>query len=160
LTGNLIGTNAAGTAALANGGNGVAVNDSFGNTFGGTVSGAGNSISGNAGNGIDIVGTGATNNLVQGNIVGLNAAGSSAIPNVPYYGVFIRGGATNNTVGGVTGAARNILSGNGYAGLGIYDPGTTGNLVEGNYLGTDITGMTPAGNGSFGAVIAYGGTGN
>jgi hypothetical protein len=161
VQGNYIGTNAAGTGAIPNGGDGVLITSgSTNNTIGGATAGAGNVISGNAGNGIDLVGSGTSNDLVQGNIVGLNAAGNSAIPNVASYGVFIRAGATNNTIGGTTTAARNILSGNGYAGVGIYDGATSGNLVQGNYIGTDITGSTAVGNSAFGAVIAYGASGN
>jgi hypothetical protein len=158
---NLIGTTSAGTSALANQGDGILIESGANtNLIGGNVAGTANVISGNAANGIDLVGTGTSNNLVQGNIVGLNAAGSSAIPNVSSYGVFIHGGASNNTVGGTTAGARNVLSGNGYAGLGIYDPASTGNLVLGNYMGTDVSGTAAAGNSVFGAVIAYGATGN
>ena len=52
-------------------------------------------------------------------------------------------GASDNTVGGTTAAALNLISAN-YWGVRLDDtpvpPSDQGNLVEGNYIGTDITG--------------------
>ena len=42
-------------------------------------------------------------------------------------------------MGGATGAARNLISGN-LEGVTIADLTATGNVVFGNYIGTDITG--------------------
>ncbi len=64
IQGNRIGTNAASTAALGNG-PGVDLNETHGNTIGGTAAGAGNVISGNNGNGIVKKGVAASLNLVQ-----------------------------------------------------------------------------------------------
>ena len=110
---NFIGTNAAGTAALGNGGDGIKVR-SAGNTIGGTAAGAGNLIAGNLNDGIDISGA-LSNNLVQGNRIGTNAAGTAAIPNT-FQAVFIAGGAANNTIRGPAAGASNLLSGNGAVG--------------------------------------------
>src|SRR5262249_50295704 len=54
IAGNLVGTNAAGTGAIPNGGVGVIVSDSTGNTVGGTTDTARNIISGNASDGIEV----------------------------------------------------------------------------------------------------------
>ena len=43
--------------------------------------------------------------------------------------------------------ARNIISANTIAGIGLYDD-TTGTLIEGNFIGTDKTGANPLGNGT------------
>ena len=51
-------------------------------------------------------------------------------------------GASDNTVGGTTAAARNIISGNADDGIEIEGSGTSGNVVEGNFIGTDATGNT------------------
>ena len=49
----------------------------------------------------------------------------------------------SNTVGGTTPAARNIISGSsGFSGVVVQDI-ATGNVVEGNYIGTDATGPSP-----------------
>jgi titin len=148
VAGNNIGTNASGTTALANG-DGVVLNGATGNTLGGTTAGARNVISGNTRYGIDLGGTATTGNLVEGNLVGLTAAGSSALGNA--VGVFIEG--PNNTVGGLTAAARNVISGNRGNGLQIDLAAATGNLVEGNFIGTDTTGAVGLGNLSIGVFI-------
>src|SRR5205823_851580 len=81
VLGNLIGTDAAGIFALGNSGNGVSIVVAPGNTIGGTTPGARNVISDNRTNGIAISGAGATSNLVQGNLIGTDAAGTSALGN-------------------------------------------------------------------------------
>src|SRR6185369_4318316 len=46
--------------------------------------------------------------------------------------------ATNTTIGGTTAAVRNVISAN--SGAGILFQGASGNLVQGNFIGTDRTG--------------------
>ncbi len=76
VAGNLIGTNPAGTLVVPNNGDGVDIASGSGTTIGGSSSGAGNLISGDIGSGIS-VGTAAVSVLAAGNLIGLNAAGSS-----------------------------------------------------------------------------------
>ncbi len=82
IDGNYIGVNAAGTAALANGIDGIifeaGVHD---NIIGGATAGAGNVISGNTSVGVELRGTGTTGNVVAGNFIGTSAAGTAAIAN-------------------------------------------------------------------------------
>ncbi|HEY7913475.1 MAG TPA: BACON domain-containing carbohydrate-binding protein, partial [Blastocatellia bacterium] len=54
--------------------------------------------------------------------------------------------AANNTIGGSTSAARNVISGNSFNGVRINGVTTSGNLVQGNYIGTGIDGARPLGN--------------
>ncbi len=160
VEGDDIGTNAAGNAALPNGNNGVdIVSGASYNTVGGTVAGSANVISGNAYNGVVIAFAGASDNLVEGNLIGTNAAGTAALPNGAN-GVEIQGGATNNTVGGATSAARNVISGNGSVGVLITDAGTNGNVVEGDDIGTNAAGTTAIANLGHGVVITAGATAN
>src|SRR5260370_16232981 len=79
-----------GTAAIPNGLNGVGVGDpavpadgagTIGNFIGGTLTGAGNVISGNLDDGIEISGSTTSNNYIQGNLIGTNVSGSAALPN-------------------------------------------------------------------------------
>ncbi len=123
-----IGTNATGTTAAPNGAGGIRVNVS-GVTIGGTSATARNVISGNTGDGIDIVSGGAT---VQGNFIGTNAAGTAALPNSGS-GILISGGS--GTIGGTTAGAGNVISGNNSAnfpaGIGIYITGGNGSQVQG-----------------------------
>jgi CSLREA domain-containing protein len=138
IQGNYIGLGADGATDLGNG-NGVEINvGASGNTVGGTTAGARNVIAGNTSNGVAIASAGTENNTILGNYVGLNAAGTAAVPN-GIDGVFIFSGAANNTVGGTTAGARNILSGNGDDGLEFENAGT-GNRVIGNYVGTNPAG--------------------
>ncbi|MCX8092508.1 MAG: right-handed parallel beta-helix repeat-containing protein, partial [Verrucomicrobiae bacterium] len=90
IQGNLIGTNFDGTTFIRNGigavsspapGAGIRL-DSSGNTVGGTAAGEGNVISGNAGVGIALPDASSDNNLVQGNLIGTTADGSSALANL------------------------------------------------------------------------------
>jgi hypothetical protein len=156
IAGNYIGTDVTGMQRLSNGASGITANGD--NTFIGTdangvaSAATGNVISGNVFIGVSVGGAGAFDNIVAGNYIGTDATGTAALGNT--YGVWIAGGATDNTVGGTTAAARNIISANGnpngpfQVGLGGFmDQGTSGNVVEGNYIGTDVTGSVALGVG-------------
>ena len=151
VQGNLIGTNAAGTAALANAGAGVQVSGPD-NTIGGTAAGAGNVISGNSGFGVfltDSVPSVTTGTVIQGNLIGTNAAGTAAVANTQG-GIVVASGSHNNVIGGTTAAARNVISGNGSDGIFLRDVGGDGNVVQGNFIGTNAAGTGALGNGGFG----------
>ncbi|MCH8961199.1 MAG: hypothetical protein IH820_07690 [Bacteroidetes bacterium] len=128
------------------------------NTIGGTTVGAGNLISGNIRHGVAINGSGTTGNVVQGNYIGTDKNGTADLGNT-LEGVFIRAGASNNTIGGTDSGAGNVISGNNDNGVFIAGSSTTGNLIQGNYIGTDVTGTAALGNGGWGVLIA-GGTSN
>ena len=158
LTGNRIGTNAAGLAAIPNQ-NGVALNNASLTTIGGTAAGAGNLISGNRFDGITIFGGGTasaptgSDNVIQGNFIGVNAAGNAALGNGDD-GVDINS-SSRTQVGGATVGARNVIAASGDDGIEI-DGGNDaasgadaiGNLIQGNYIGTDASGNN---GGSFGS---------
>jgi hypothetical protein len=131
VQGNYLGTNAAGTLALPNGTGLEILGPS--NTVGGTAAGAGNLISGNGGDGV-LINNGATGNQVQGNKIGTNAAGLTALANGSQ-GVDILDGS-NNTIGGSAVGAGNLISGNTFEGI-LLESGATGNQVQGNIIGTD-----------------------
>jgi hypothetical protein len=150
VQGNYIGTNANGTAPLGNF-DGVLISGARNNTIGGTVPGARNVISGNKNDGVEIFGSGATGNKVQGNYIGTDKTGAANLGNTGA-GVSISG-AINNTIGGTTPAARNIISGNGAGGVQIFS-GATGNQVQGNYIGTDVMGTQDLGNATSGVIIS------
>ncbi|HJR05877.1 MAG TPA: FG-GAP-like repeat-containing protein, partial [Pyrinomonadaceae bacterium] len=152
VEGNYVGTNAAGTAAISNNGNGVIIDASPNNTVGGTAAGAGNVISGSTNSGMQIVGGNASNNVVRGNYIGTNAAGTAAVPNGGD-GIFIFGSASNNTIGGTTPAARNVISGNGDNGISFRDTNTSGNVVSGNYIGTNAAGTSRIQNQNNGVIF-------
>ena len=68
--------------------------------------GTGDAISGNSLAGVWI--NGSSNNVVTGDIIGLGQNGTTAVPNGQ--GVEIPSGATGNTIGGTTAAARDVIS--------------------------------------------------
>jgi hypothetical protein len=147
VLGNFIGTDAAGRGPLANQA-GVYINGSSSNTVGGATLGSGNLISGNTATGIDIYGVLSTANLVEGNQIGTDAAGTVAVPNST--GVFIEL-AASNTIGGTTSAAGNLISGNSVAGVYLFD-GASGNLVQRNRIGIGASGKK-LGNGQYGVLL-------
>ena len=167
IQGNYIGTNADGSAPIYRGFDqtnsnfgfsyayyGVAIVEAPDSIIGGTEQGAGNVISGNKFHNVLINGAGATGARIQGNYIGTDATGTADLQdpsqsyNVkrPTSGVEIEH-APNILVGGTSSAARNIISGNG-DGL-VLDGGTgrvSGTKVQGNYIGTDVTGTKDLGN--------------
>ena len=154
IEGNFLGTNAAGTVARPNFINGVHVLNSPGNRIGGTTPASRNLISGNFRHGIRIRGN-SDNNLVQGNLIGTNVSGMQGLGNGES-GITLDG-VENNTIGGVIPAARNVISANGTLGLGDgieLVSGANLNLVQGNFIGLDVTGTQPLGNTRIGIAIA------
>jgi parallel beta-helix repeat protein len=143
VEGNFIGTDPTGTRALPNG-IGVEVIQGT-NLIGGTEPGAGNLISGN--------GTGVMlewGSLVQGNYIGTDVTGTRALGNV--YGVSTEGTARDTTlIGGTEAGAGNLISGNGLYGiityLGLHI------VIQGNTIGTDVTGTHALGNGRHGVFL-------
>ena len=110
--------------------------------------GPGNVISGNTFGGVCLCDS--TGTLVAGNLIGTDASGQVAVPNVGD-GVLVRG--DNNVIGGDSPAARNVISGNGGDGVRVNPDdlaAAIGNEIRGNYIGVDITGEEPLGNGNDG----------
>ncbi len=177
VAGNFIGTDRTGSIPLTNEDGGVDIKGGAnGNTIGGTAAGDGNTISGNGfipgigvnpnGDGVIISDTGTTNNLVEGNEIGVG--NSSNVPGIAGVGngadgVYIGGGATDNTIGGAASGAGNVISGNLNYGVDIESSGTTGNMVLGNFIGTNEGGTSiidanynPLGNGVGGVLVNNG----
>ena len=94
--------------------------------------------------------SGSGDDTLTGNFLGTNTTGTAQ-----GYGnqVGIEIQASGNTVGGSKPAARNLISGNNNQGV-LFDSGASGNAVEGNYIGTDLTGVNRLGNNG-GGVLLY-----
>jgi len=90
-------------------------------------------------------------NVIQGNYIGTNPAGTQAAPNGGN-GIQIIA-VPNNTVGGATASMGNIISGNGGEGVRIDGTLAAGNVVQGNYIGTDVTGSLAVGNNASGVYL-------
>lgn len=128
---NMIGTNTSGTAALGAQAVGVWL---FEMTSGTQL--INNVISGNTIAGVDI-GHNTADNVLQNNLIGLDASGSIAIPN--QRGISLSGSlSSNNLIGGSGAGQGNVISGNTNEGIQIFD--SPGVLIHGNFIGTDATG--------------------
>jgi hypothetical protein len=154
VQGNYIGTDVTGTRSLGNL-FGVEMNETVGNLIGGTTAPQGNLISANNPfYGIWIHGF-SSNNLIQGNRIGTDVTGTKALGN--HTGIHLGGirdlsdGASNNTIGGTAPGAGNLISGNSYDGIDVSF--SNNNVVQGNLIGTDVTGSNPLGNRVDGVVI-------
>lgn len=171
VDGNYIGLDATGTRAVAGNGVGIHIHEgSQGNVIGTDSDGVNdalerNVISGN-GAGVEVRGT---QNVVAGNYIGTDSTGTTITDpgpdglygtpddrllgngfNANGSGVIISFSATGNTIGGSSAAARNVIAGSAY-GIRLFPEGApanavSGNVVEGNYIGTDKTGKVALAN--------------
>jgi parallel beta-helix repeat protein len=149
VAGNYIGTGIAGNAILTNRYNGITLRSAHGNLIGGAAPGAGNVISGNGFYGVYLV-SGASENVVQGNLIGTDFSGRTPLGN-KVAGVRIESPA--NLVGGPDPGAGNVISANGTNGVYLYDANARSNRIQGNYIGTALGGTNRLGNGIGGGMV-------
>jgi hypothetical protein len=157
ILGNFIGTDRTGSYAIGNNNSGVAVNGAAYNQIGGTDWASHNVISGNRYDGIVINQDGAKHNNIWGNYIGTNAAGNGRVGN-GQYGVEIS--QSNNYVGGNQYGMGNVISANGLSGVVLWLGSAYGNVVQGNYVGTDSTGTRDLGNITRGVELSNGANNN
>ncbi len=128
-------------------------------TIGGSQPADRNLIVGNSGNGVwlDHVPDG----TVEGNLFGTDKTGAVAIGAYPNNAIAVNPPATGDTV-----ILGNVVSGGGLAGIfvGGGQDSTTTTTIQGNWIGTDVTGTVPLGNPRSGVNIStsdvvVGGTG-
>jgi hypothetical protein len=153
VEGCFVGLDATGTNSLASPGSGVFV-QTPNNRIGGTTPAARNLISGKGATGIEVFESFATGNVIQGNFIGTDRTGTKAIGNTDR-ALVVNMNASATTIGGTVPGAGNLISGN--LNRGITLDGSS-NRVEGNFIGTDITGQQPLGNARTG--VEFGGSGN
>lgn len=142
IRGNTIGLDVTGTLPFGNAENGIAINTAPNAIIGGAGVNDGNVIADHNFHGIVLNG-GSNNSIVQGNKCGTNAAGTAAFPNDDSGIIIIF--STGVTVGGPTAAERNLFSSS-RSEFGIFLIGSGDAIVQGNYIGTDITGTQPLPN--------------
>jgi hypothetical protein len=150
VQGNYIGTDRTGTLARPNTYYGIDSSSPdvlIGGLTATPGTGTGNVISGNgsgpaSGGGIAFGGSGG--DAVEGNIIGLDAGGTTALNNFQDGGVVVE--APNVTIGGTAAGAGNVISGSASSGVSLATPAATGDVVEGNYIGTDVSGTHAAAN--------------
>lgn len=149
VQGNYIGTNAAGDIAASND-IGIHIQSSTNNLIGGPAATDRNVISGNVTDGILIEQTSGEglDNTVQGNFIGTNAAGTSALAN--------SNGIRLSHARGIS-IIDNVISGNTLAGISAHAghnfDQTQNGLIQGNIIGLDAVGANPLGNGRQGILL-------
>ncbi len=153
IIGNYIGTDVDGEFSRGNQGHGVEIINAPGNQIGTDGDGTSdplerNIISGNSQYGIFSQGK---QTIIVGNYIGTDITGTAAVGNG--VGVSFQGSGANRVGTNADGMSdeeeRNVISGNFFSGLELFDGG---NVVAGNFIGTDRTGMPNLGNGGDGSV--------
>ena len=154
-----IGTDKTGMTAVPNQGFNVQIAGGNGNRVGGATSGdlcdgdcnvlaASSSLK--AGVLIDL---NATNTLVRGNFIGTDVTGTAAILPNAGWGIIDKGagsrigGQQGTMPGGACTGDCNLISGNRRNGGVLIDQAASGSVVQGNFIGTDVTGSAAIGNG-------------
>jgi CSLREA domain-containing protein len=173
VSGNYVGMTGDGLGRLPNADSGIELNGvSLRNRVGGLTAGERNLISGNNGIGVQLLGSMRADgscetpeaNQVRGNYLGVNVNGTKPTSGGTHgnygEGVQLSVCARNNLVGGTTPGARNVISGNRADGVELDSSGgpagaaaVCGNIVQGNYIGSDPTGTTPVPNSDDGVGI-------
>ena len=95
-----------------------------------------------------------TGTLIQANLIGTDVTAVVDLGNT-LDGISLTGGASKNSIGRTvagTGAA-NIIAGNNRNGILLQDATTTGNVVLGNVIGSNISGFAGLGNGAAGVAV-------
>jgi trimeric autotransporter adhesin len=151
IEGCYVGLSLSGVTDYGNTLNGILITNSANNTIGGTAAASRNYIAGNSQSGIHVGGASATNNIIRGNVIGLNTANTTMANSVDG----VRVNAPYSIIGGSVSGSANTISGNTGQGIEITAL-STGTLVQGNYIGTDTTGTLDRGN-SVDGILAYAG---
>ena len=157
IQGNIIGMDPNAAAPLPNDRAGIAVTSSSVSArdilIGGTHPRTRNYIAANGQDGISVW-SGLTHDVsIAGNYIGTDRTGTVAVPNA-LSGVAIHE-ASAVVIGGALDTQRNLLSGNGQAGIeitGVWDVQDS-LIVQGNYIGTAADGSTALGNGLAGIYL-------
>ncbi len=153
ISGNRIGTNASGSAAIPNAGYGISIDGAPEALVGVNV---GNVIAGNGADGILIGGAGADGILIKGNNVGVGSDGLAFIPNgltTAGYGILIADGI-GNVIGGTEPGEGNVIAANLYGNVGLFGTGVSGTIIQGNYIGVNAVGDSGFEAQSFGINIS------
>jgi len=151
VVGNIVGLVPSGDAALPNGADGILAGEETSlTTIGGTVAGAGNTISGNAGDGLEIAATAGA--VAQGNVIGTNVAATLPLGNIGS-GVRVTAPALSVQIGGPSGGSGNIIAANHYT--GVYVSGEC--TLLGNFIGTTPALVAGLGNADPGVFVAIDG---
>ncbi len=140
IQGCFIGTDSTGTVAVPNT-TGIRILESPSVLIGGPLAADENVISGNSGAGILIQSAELGTYTIQGNLIGVDSTGAVALHN--HIGIAYENNASNNLI------EQNVISGNSSDGIHVTHA-FHNNTIQGNFIGTDVTGTHILGNGGFG----------
>lgn len=133
IASNKVGTNAAGTQAMANGVGIVVGGGANGTIIGDPIPNGGNVVSGNLGHGIWLQSPGTQYALIQGNQIGTAANASDPLPNGGD-GILLSDGTQDNFVGGIGIIVTNAIAFNRGAGVRVRGPDTLRNSIRQNII--------------------------
>jgi uncharacterized repeat protein (TIGR01451 family) len=150
VVGNLIGTSPSGLVALPNTLCGIQVNGARGTQIGQAAVNSGNVVSGNAGPGITLM-AGTSLTLIQNNAVGVAADWKTPLANGSD-GILLSD-APNTQIGGTGQFQTNVIGSNHGNGIDA-QTGSSGLIVENNFIGTDVTATVSLGNQADGVFLA------
>jgi uncharacterized repeat protein (TIGR01451 family) len=167
VSGNYIGTDASGSFHVGNTNSGIYVfgDNAAWNTIGGTNLAKRNLISGNGEGSSAQTADGITlaacwSNTVYGNYIGVDAAGSTALPN-GQHGVNVLFGGGDHQIGSGVPGAGNLISGNLASGINLGGGGgglaVDADFIQGNLIGTDSSGEKALGNLNHGIFVGLNG---
>jgi hypothetical protein len=148
IEGNFLDTNSSGTEGVIGQPDGdvdVQILSGSNNLIGGTTPASRNVI-GDGGSGSFGIRIGSPWNTVQGDYIGTDVTGTNRLPSGRPLtaGISIGSGGDNTVIGGTTPGAGNLISG---TDLGISVTSASGTVVQGNRIGTDVSGTRALGNG-------------
>ena len=143
IQGNAIGTDLAGTTAVGNAAGGISDGGASGTTI------VGNVISGNRGPGVSVTGNTVVAGTIQGNVIGTDRGGTTAIGNSGA-GVAVGSLATGIAIGGTSAGQGNLLGDNGGAGVSIGTGSNDCPILENAIFGNAGLGIALLGSGATG----------
>ena len=145
IIGNYIGTDATGELPLGNVYSAIYLRPlTSNNQIGGSVAGEGNVISATTTAGGVLVGNGiavfnSDSNKIVGNYIGTNKDGTSLLANAQV-GIVLYA-SIGNVIGSTSDGESNIIGWKNWCGMVMRFTGSKDNVVSGNYIGTDRTGV-------------------
>ncbi len=142
IVGNTIGLKASGVGALPNDEDGIFIQSATA-TVGGPTANQENIIAANGQSGIAVSSSQASGAAITGNVIGLDGNGAAA--GNTSNGIAVSG-APNASIGGFNAGQGNVISANGADGVQIAGAGATGAVIQGNRIGTNLTGQASRGN--------------